>query len=494
MKILHLSIMLIVAINLCSSFPLVFAKGIDTMGGPTRLPNVLLTQILSSENNVYLLWENGGKFFFQKSADGGSTFGSPVMVTNITGARSVEPQMAASGNDVYVAWNYFDQNRTYLDFRQSTDNGTSFGDIATLYRGSSLDFLSLNLVTSGKHVYIAWQENSGYAHLIKSDNSGTTFLPIIDLDNNTKGLGDPKIFASNNHVYLFMEGGCIISSGTQQICYPSPFVRRSDDYGNTWSGINPIMNGTAAGFATDARATVSGNNVYLIWQFNGYGFGKILFAKSNDSAATFGKTVYFDNNGQEGYPNVLTNGNNVYLFWQTDGNNTKDIMFAHSVDEGTIFSKPVNISDNKFSSDNYYLYKQIASSGNHIYVTWEQHNQSNSEIFFKMSSDDGETFGNTINLSEDLDSVVKNEVNSTWVNFDKPQVVTSRNNAYVGWINNYEGNNNIFFRTSNDGGNTFENPIIMREDHVIPEFPFAIPILLVSFVSVMVFYRIRFRK
>ncbi|MDE2591132.1 MAG: hypothetical protein KGL95_15860, partial [Patescibacteria group bacterium] len=120
MKILHLSIISVVAISLFSSFSVVFAHGIDTLGGPPRIPNVLLTQILSSGNDVYLLWENDGKFFFQKSTDAGGTFDSPVMVINMTGSRSVEPQMIVSDNHVYLTWNYFDKNGTYLDFRQST--------------------------------------------------------------------------------------------------------------------------------------------------------------------------------------------------------------------------------------------------------------------------------------------------------------------------------------------------------------------------------------
>ncbi|MDE2591203.1 MAG: exo-alpha-sialidase, partial [Patescibacteria group bacterium] len=312
-----------------------------------------------------------------------------------------------------------------------------------------------------------------------------------DLDNSTRKFGDPKIFVSKNHLYLFMEGGCIISSGTKQICYPSPYVKRSDDFGNTWNSITPIINGTAGGFATDARAVISGDNVYLIWQYNGYGVGKILFAKSNDDAATFGNVTYFDNNGQEGYPDVLANGSNVYLFWQTDYNNTKNIMFAHSTDGGNTFEKPVNLSNNNSPSDNYYLYEQIASSGNNVYVTWEQRNLGNSEIFFRMSSNNGETFGDKINLSEEPDSVIKNETNSTWVNFDRPQMVTSGNNVYIAWINNYEENNNIFFRTSHDGGKTFENAVILREAQSIPEFPFTISVLLIGITSLVVFHRIR---
>ena len=76
---------------------------------------------------------------------------------------------------------------------------------------------------------------------------------------------------------------------------------------------------------------------------------------------------------------------------------------------------------------------------------------------------------------------------------DRFVVILGVNNT-VRWINNYEGNNNIFFRTSNDGGSTFGNTTLLRENQTIPEFSFAIPILLISIASLVVFYRMKISK
>src|SRR3989441_12241516 len=100
MKTLQISIILMIGISLVSSIHVVFAYGVSTsLGGPIRSPNVLLTQILASGDNVYLLGENEGRFFFQKSTNGGATFESPIQIINSSGSRSVEPQMAVSNNN-----------------------------------------------------------------------------------------------------------------------------------------------------------------------------------------------------------------------------------------------------------------------------------------------------------------------------------------------------------------------------------------------------------
>jgi predicted secreted protein with PEFG-CTERM motif len=53
-----------------------------------------------------------------------------------------------------------------------------------------------------------------------------------------------------------------------------------------------------------------------------------------------------------------------------------------------------------------------------------------------------------------------------------------------------------FFAKSVDGGNSFNKGIDLDllPESAVPEFPFAIPVLLISIVSIIVFYKMRFRK
>ncbi|MGI0060189.1 MAG: hypothetical protein ACREBJ_10530, partial [Nitrosotalea sp.] len=196
----------------------------------------------------------------------------------------------------------------------------------------------------------------------------------------------------------------------------------------------------------------------------------------------------------EGHPTVVSSGSNAYLIWQTHYNETKDLVFTYSKDYGSTFASPINLSNNKFYGDNYYLSRQIAVSGSNIYVVWSAQDYENQEIFFKKISDGGVNFDNAVNLSGNLDAIVQNETNQTKAYFDKPQIMASGNDVYVGWINYYaEGDNDLFMKTSGDGGKTFGNAIILNRYETVPEFPFAIPILAVSLVSLLVFYKMIFR-
>jgi hypothetical protein len=90
----------------------------------------------SSENNVGIVWQDyvpgptGRNYdiFFKRSSDAGTSFGKEINLSNNNGF-SEHPQLATSGNNVYVVWadNSFSANREIL-FVRSTDGGNTFGD------------------------------------------------------------------------------------------------------------------------------------------------------------------------------------------------------------------------------------------------------------------------------------------------------------------------------------------------------------------------------
>src|SRR3712207_9512147 len=85
-------------------------------------------------------------------------------------------------------------------------------------------------------------------------------------------------------------------------------------------------------------------------------------------------------------------------------------------------------------------------SGINVYVVWEDtSNGGDSDIFFRVSNDNGETFEPPIDLSS-----------NTGLAFS-PQMIVSGNSVYVVWQDTSNGgDSDIFFRVSNDNGETFE--------------------------------------
>jgi len=91
----------------------------------------------------------------------------------------------------------------------------------------------------------------------------------------------------------------------------------------------------------------------------------------------------------------------------------------------------------------------MMQQADHVYVVWEDNsNGGDADIFFRASDDNGQTFGPVIDLS-----------NNAGVSIN-PRMLVSGNNVYVAWQDNSKGGNNeVFFRASNDNGQTF-NPVI----------------------------------
>jgi hypothetical protein len=94
---------------------------------------VFLAPIAASANNVYITWSSsktGGDFevMFRASIDNGQTFGPKINLSNTTGVDSLDPSIAASGNNVYVSW-WERANQTSNEpvMIVSNDNGQTFG-------------------------------------------------------------------------------------------------------------------------------------------------------------------------------------------------------------------------------------------------------------------------------------------------------------------------------------------------------------------------------
>lgn len=132
------------------------------------------------------------------------------------------------------------------------------------------------------------------------------------------------------------------------------------------------------------------------------------------------------------HPKISIDQNNVYVFWNYFvGCGTRVLLFEKSNDNGVMFESPVTLEGPPRSGS----YPAVAASnGNHIYVVGPEYAfKDGNHMVVSQSSNDGISFSNS-------------------TDFDQNSMST------------------------------------------VPEFPFEFPILLASFVSIMVFYRIRIRK
>ena len=71
-------------------------------------------------------------------------------------------------------------------------------------------------------------------------------------------------------------------------------------------------------------------------------------------------------------------------------------MFRTSTDGGTTFADKINLSN---STDAESQDVEIAADGDNVIVTWWERNATSNEPVFRMSTDNGETFGPLLRLS-----------------------------------------------------------------------------------------------
>ena len=399
------------------------------------------------DDNVYVVWQdqsNGGDsdIFFRVSNDNGQTFEPPIDLSSNTGF-SVGQQMIVSGNNVYVVWADESNGGDFdIFFRVSHDNGQTFEPPIDLSSNTAFSF-SPQIIVSGNNVFVVWQDlsNGGDPDIFfrVSNDNGQTFEPPIDLSSNTGTSEGPQMIVSGNNVYVvWMDTS---NGGDLDI-----FFRVSNDNGQTFEP--PIDLSSNTGLSRFPQMIVSGNNVYVVWQdtSNG-GDDDIFFRVSNDNGQTFEPPIDLSSNtGGSFGQQMIVSGNNVYVAWMdTSNGGDNDIFFRVSNDNGQTFEPPIDLSSNTGQS----FTQQMIVSGNNIYVVWQDtSNGPDVDIFFRVSNDNGQTFEPIIDLS-----------NNTGES-DGQQMIVSGNNVYVVWTDNSNGpDRDIFFRVSNDNGQTFEPPL-----------------------------------
>jgi hypothetical protein len=365
-----------------------------------------------------------------------SGFSTPINISANQG-DSILPQMAVSGNNVYVIWNDNSTGKYGIIFTKSTDGGTTFGAPIDISRniGSSG---SPQFAVSGNDVYAVWQaKTTGKYQIIfaKSTDGGATFSTPANLSNTTGDSSYPKIATSGNNIYITW------SYTATNKDYDVLFAK-SNDRGSTFSV--PVNISNNLGDSGISQMAVSGNNVYVTWENNGLGNFEVFVAKSNDNGNTFASPVNISNDAApSGAPQIVSSGKNVYVSWMDKTPGNYDIFVAKSTDAGSTFSAPVNVSNTAKDSG----YQQIAMSGNNVYVVWtETILNKNYDIFFAKSTDGGVTFSTPVNVSNNVGP-------SGWA------LVTAPNNIYVTWEDSTPGNYDIFVAKSTDGGSTFDTPV-----------------------------------
>jgi hypothetical protein len=234
-------------------------------------------QLAAWGSNMYFVSDGHGGISYGVSHDGGTTWTQSTI--NASGA---EEWVAAAGSYVYIMWEQKHTNGTAPIYGViSSDDGNTFGAV-TIYSGSVINDWEPQVSASGNNVYLAFRSLSPQsAWVTMSSNNGATWTTPTELSSNGQAAGWPlDVAISGSYAYTIWGAP---KTGSVWNAYAS----YTSNNGATWTPAGGIdLSNNAVGSAAPATDVASasimanGTNAYTAWQSTQTGNEQIWFAYS----------------------------------------------------------------------------------------------------------------------------------------------------------------------------------------------------------------------
>lgn len=227
------------------------------------------------------------------------------------------------------------------------------------------------------------------------------------------------------------------------------YYKRSTDAGLTWGADIRLTN--SAGNSHNPSVTVSGSIVHVAWQDGRDGNFEIYYKRSTDGGISWGvDTRLTDAIYDSWHPSVAVSGSDLHITWQDrrDAGND-EIYYKRSTDGGISWGSDVRLTDNPSVA----AIPSITVSGLIVHVAWDDTRNGFAEIYYKRSTDGGVSWGSDVRLTNIAASSIY------------ASIAVSGNYVHVTWQDRRNaGQWEIYYRSSHDGGLTWEPEIRLTND------------------------------
>jgi len=200
-------------------------------------------------------------------------------------------------------------------------------------------------------------------------NTGDSMLPGIAVD-------------SSGNVHVVWEDG---TPGISEIYY-----KKSTDAGATWS-TNKRLTLTPGYSESPAIAVDSSDNLHVVWEDNTPGNNEIYYKQSTAGGATWSTNKRLTwNSGTSANPAIaVDSSDNLHVVWEDDTSGDREIYYKVSITGGAAWSTSKRITWNAANSDSPAI---AVDSSAHLHFLWEDDNSGWYKIFYKKSTDYGDTW------------------------------------------------------------------------------------------------------
>lgn len=320
-----------------------------------------------------------------------------------------------------------------------------------------VDYTGLNITNQtwpdiaiyNNNVYVVWDDNrlSGIHNtnifFSKSTDDGVSFGPDVRVDDAPIGAAaGPSIAVDKSNGNIYVVWYDYRNS-------PDPYsvdiyCANSTDGGNSFGDNVRVISDTAGWFQDVPSVAANNGLIGVVWDDWDRG---IYFANSTDGGHTFGENKKVNDvfGGNQYYPDIAIDDNGViYVVWE-DKIGKFSIYFSKSYDGGNTWTPSINVSEDP-SVDGQRMPSIAIDNNSNIYVVWIDYLSGDTNISFAKSVDGGNNFTTMKQVNDDPGLAKQYQ----------PSIALNDNGKiFVTWIDQREGNYNIYFANSTDGGDSF---------------------------------------
>lgn len=240
------------------------------------------------------------------------------------------------------------------------------------------------------------------------------------------------IAVSGDTVYLVWQD-------TRDSAVPEVYFKRSIDNGGTWS-TDTRLSISDTSWSGMAALAISGNVLHVVWQDLRDTVPEMYYKRSEDAGGTWSTDTRLTiDTFYSVHPAVAASGTNVHLVWDDQRDTNTEIYYKRSTNAGAAWGVDTRITAN----DSLSYYPSVAASGNNVHIVWCDERDGNQEIYYRRSVNNGTDWGTATRLTNN-DSVSMSSC-----------IAVSGDTVHVVWLENRDDNYEIYYKRSTDNGTTW---------------------------------------
>ena len=351
------------------------------------------------------------------------------------GARSESPSFACDGESLYVAWADTRDGLSHIYFKQSADGGNTWSPDTLLVDAYAIAPL---LAVDAGVLHLAWVEfviRPGSPTTLdwelrhsRSTDSGLNWSEPAHLTPEKYGTFFPTMAASGGDVACFVTG---LPKHPQRQKAMQPAFVASSDTGVTWDTMIRAREVLELCHAQPGGVGHGGAAIHAVYTSFVDENWETYYTRSTDGGATW---VHEENLSQSAeasrLSDIAVDDTTAYAVWSEQVDEKWQILFRKSTDGGDTWLTAEQLTNSAEGA----LSPRLACSGQHLWIVWTDYESGRGEIFWKESTDGGDTWSTEAALSA-----------GTMLSIN-PAIDVADGQAFVAWQDNRDGNWEIYLR------------------------------------------------